>query len=238
MKENVDTGANEYQLSWRNLWDGVDTKFYTLADGATTWTEYTGTTGSYLRIPNTFKGYVRIPLDTFELCWGSQDVNGKFDFKYLSQICFYYGMYARHTTNGYSIALDNVGFIGDFKTDASTLTVGAVADVTYTGSDIKPALTVKDGDKVLVEGTDYSVAYSANKNVGKATVTITGLGDYTGTKVLNFNIVAKATEATTAGSTVPNAQTGDSVNYALLVMTIASFGLLLLAAKRRLMANK
>ena len=72
----------------------------------------------------------------------------------------------------------------------SGATVSAIEDQTYTGSAITPAVTVKDGSKTLVNGTDYTVAYSNNTNAGTATVTITGKGNYTGTKTTTFNIVA------------------------------------------------
>ena len=35
---------------------------------------------------------------------------------------------------------------------------------------------MKDGSAVLVEGTDYTLAYTANTNAGTATVTATGKG--------------------------------------------------------------
>ena len=73
---------------------------------------------------------------------------------------------------------------------ASKLTVSAIANKTYTGSAIKPALTVKDGGKTLKSGTDYKVTYKNNTKVGTATVTITGLGNYRGTKSATFKIVA------------------------------------------------
>lgn len=65
---------------------------------------------------------------------------------------------------------------------------------THTGAEIKPAVTVKNGDVTLVEGTDYTVAYSNNINVATKdatnapTVTITGKGKYTGSKALTFTI--------------------------------------------------
>ena len=72
----------------------------------------------------------------------------------------------------------------------SKATVAAIANKTYTGSAIKPALTVKDGTRTLKSGTDYKVAYKNNTKVGTATVTITGLGNYKGTKSVTFKIVA------------------------------------------------
>ena len=74
----------------------------------------------------------------------------------------------------------------------SGATVSAIADQTYTGSAIHPAVTVKDGSKTLVKGTDYTVVYKNNTAVGTATVTITGKGNYTGSETLSFSIVAKA----------------------------------------------
>lgn len=70
-------------------------------------------------------------------------------------------------------------------------TVSSIANQTYTGSAITPSITVKDGSKTLVKDTDYTVSYSNNVNAGTATVTITGKGNYTGTRTLNFTIVKK-----------------------------------------------
>ena len=48
---------------------------------------------------------------------------------------------------------------------------------TYTGKAIKPTVTVKVGSKKL-STKSYTVSYSNNKNVGKATITVTGKGSY------------------------------------------------------------
>ncbi len=59
----------------------------------------------------------------------------------------------------------------------------------YNGSDITPAVTVKDGGTTLVSGTDYTVSYENNVNVGNnATVTVEGKGNYTGTLSETFTI--------------------------------------------------
>ncbi|MBC6680276.1 fibronectin type III domain-containing protein [Zhenpiania hominis] len=65
-----------------------------------------------------------------------------------------------------------------------------VANQTYTGSALKPAITVKVGDNTVAAG-DYTVAYSNNTNAGTATVTVTGKDNYTGTATKTFTI-AKA----------------------------------------------
>jgi len=50
---------------------------------------------------------------------------------------------------------------------------------------------VRDGGITLTEGVDYTLSYSNNINVGKATITVMGMGNYSGTKQAFFNIVPK-----------------------------------------------
>lgn len=63
-------------------------------------------------------------------------------------------------------------------------------DVLSTGSNITPVATVKLNGKTLAEGTDYTVSYANNLYKGTATVTITGKGNYVGSKKVNFNITS------------------------------------------------
>lgn len=57
----------------------------------------------------------------------------------------------------------------------------------YTSSAIEPTIEVETSYS-LTKGVDYTVEYSENINVGNAKVTITGIGNYTGTVNLTFNI--------------------------------------------------
>lgn len=61
----------------------------------------------------------------------------------------------------------------------------------YTGKKITPKLIVKDGQNRLEKNEDYTIVYKNNKACGKATVVITGKGDYKGTLVKTFRIVPK-----------------------------------------------
>ncbi|MDR3225936.1 MAG: putative Ig domain-containing protein [Clostridiales Family XIII bacterium] len=67
----------------------------------------------------------------------------------------------------------------------------AIPNTAWTGGLITPALSLKYADKTLVKNTDYTVAYKANKNIGQATATISGKGQYTGVKSVTFKIVPK-----------------------------------------------
>lgn len=60
----------------------------------------------------------------------------------------------------------------------------------YTGNLIKPKITVLVDGKTLVENTDYVVEYTNNVLPGTATITVKGIGNYTGTVVKTFNIKA------------------------------------------------
>lgn len=92
--------------------------------------------------------------------------------------------------------------IGDAeKKSVTALTVASVAAKTYTGSSIKPSLTVKNGSTTLKSGTDYSTSYSSNTNPGVAKATITGKGNYTSSRTVNFNIKPKTNKLTSAKST-------------------------------------
>lgn len=80
------------------------------------------------------------------------------------------------------------------KTDYDDLKIEGVADTyEYTGEEIRPQIVVKDWGEMIPE-SQYTVSYENNKNLGTATVRITGKddGDYCFDEVTNyksFNIV-------------------------------------------------
>ena len=80
----------------------------------------------------------------------------------------------------------------------SKATVAAVPDQEYTGSAIKPSPAVKMtvGGKMatLKAGTDYTLSYANNVEVGTATITVTGKGNFSGTKKVSFQITSTAPE--------------------------------------------
>lgn len=66
--------------------------------------------------------------------------------------------------------------------------IGDIAEQNYTGEALTPEVVVSDGEAVLEESTDYTVAYSDNTDLGQATVTVTGTGNYTGKVTKTFDI--------------------------------------------------
>ena len=77
--------------------------------------------------------------------------------------------------------------------DISGYTVGIGGDTfTYTGFEIKPKVQVSSETETLKEGTDYTVSYKNNIEVGTATAVVKGKGNYTGTLTITFKIVKKS----------------------------------------------
>lgn len=106
-------------------------------------------------------------------------------------------VYANHTKVGKAtVTVTGIGNYTGTKTLSFTITkatikaemVGTIADQTYTGRAITPAVTITSGEKVLVLGEDYTVKYTNNTKAGEATVTITGKGNHGGTVTTKFTI--------------------------------------------------
>ncbi len=81
--------------------------------------------------------------------------------------------------------------------------IADIADQEYTGSQIKPVVTVTGNGKTLTLDKDYTVEYDDNTNIGSGSVTVkakTG-GNYVfENSVKNFNIVAQAGTVTISGN--------------------------------------
>ena len=61
----------------------------------------------------------------------------------------------------------------------------------YDGTAKLPNATITDGSKTLVNGTDYTLSYSNNTDIGTARVTATGKGSYTGSDYRTFTITCE-----------------------------------------------
>ena len=87
-------------------------------------------------------------------------------------------------------------------TEDNGMTVGALPDVVYNGTEQAQKPVVKDGDKTLVEGEDYELSYSADiTNAGTVTVTVTGKGNYAGSVDVTYQILKRQVELTSGSKT-------------------------------------
>ncbi len=64
----------------------------------------------------------------------------------------------------------------------------------YTGSPIKPPIVIKYNDNILKEGTDYTLSYENNIEPGTGKLIIKGIGDFTDTRRIDFEIVKPVVE--------------------------------------------
>ena len=93
--------------------------------------------------------------------------------------------------------------INPLAIDADSIIANDISDRTYTGEAIEPEVELSLGGTKLVKGTDYDLSYSDNTEVGEGTVTVTGKGNFTGTRKLTFQInAADGSTMVTSGETL------------------------------------
>ena len=125
-------------------------------------------------------------------------------------------------------AWSDVKSIKTANNDITKASVSGISTKAFTGKAITQNVTVKVGNTVLKNGTDYTVSYSNNKNVGKATVKITGKGKYGGviTKTFKINPAKQEIQKLTAKSKaffVDWAQKGSATGYEIQYATNSKF---------------
>ena len=114
------------------------------------------------------------------------------------------------------------------KNNFKKATVSGISTKAFTGKNITQSITVKYNGKALKNGTDYTVSYSSNKNIGTATVKIAGKGSYTGTitKTFKINPAKQEIQKLTAKSKaffVDWAQKGSATGYEIQYATNSKF---------------
>lgn len=146
----------------------------------------------------TYSFYFRMPLSNKN----AKKYMGMVDD--ISLLGVFFGLYDSNTNKMYSpykksnfdmefvtptVDLDEAAVSSSKK--ISSLEFDDVDNYTYTGKARKPAVTIYDGSYKLVKGTDYTLSYKNNKEIGEGTITVKGKGKYTGSKTIKFEIVPK-----------------------------------------------
>lgn len=83
--------------------------------------------------------------------------------------------------------------------NASDMGLATIGNQRYTGEAVKPAITLSYGKTTLVEGKDFKAEFTNNVQPGTATVKLTGIGNYTGTREATFRILNIASAASGSG---------------------------------------
>lgn len=106
-----------------------------------------------------------------------------------------YGYRGIYTVKG-TVTANRGNRCGVTKASVARAKVTKVSAKTYTGKALTQNPIVKLGGKTLKKGRDYTLSYSNNVSVGKATVTIRGKGLYGGTISKTYRINPKGTALT------------------------------------------
>ena len=128
------------------------------------------------------------------------------------------------TGNGTDITVEKIMYVEPNQTPVTEKNISKCAvtlsasSAEYTGDEVKPEVTVKNGSEVLKNGTDYTVAYKNNVNAGTASIVITGKGSYKGSVTKNFTINSKSVgSCTTKLSATAVTFTGNALKPAVKV---------------------
>ena len=93
--------------------------------------------------------------------------------------------------------------LGSLKNIADdNISVAGLKNYTYDKKAHKPNIIIHDLAGTLVPNTDYTISYKNNVKAGKASVIISGKGDYTGTNTKTFTISKAANTFSVKGKTV------------------------------------
>ena len=105
--------------------------------------------------------------------------------------------------------------------DLSDAQIAPIDSQLYTGDALEPAISVSLNGQDLVLGTDYTVSFLGNVNVGDvATVTVNGMGNYTGTATATFTILPRSLNEANAQSVTSQVWSGS----ALTPVPVVRFG--------------
>ena len=146
---------------------------------------------------------------------------------------------AKVTITGKGNYTGSVSKTYSIKNNFKKATISGISNKSYTGKNITQSITVKYNGKTLKNGTDYTVSYSSNKNIGTATVKVTGKGSYAGTITKTFKINPAKQEiqklkAKSKAFFVDWAQKGSATGYEIQYATNSKFT----SAKKVTITNK
>lgn len=94
-----------------------------------------------------------------------------------------------NTTVTYEWVDEIPGNLIDISTEATLELLATSYDYDNLAKEPSVTVTLKETTTILTKDQDYTVTYSDNINVGSATVTIEGMGDYKGSLSANFDIL-------------------------------------------------
>ena len=113
--------------------------------------------------------------------------------------------------------------------DITKAKINAIPNQSYVGASVTPVPTITYANRQLTNGVDFTVTYSNNNFPGTGKATITGIGNFKGSKELTFKIVGDISKATVTGLS-PITETGNAI-------TVANFPAFRVTLGKDLVAN-
>ena len=102
--------------------------------------------------------------------------------------------------------------INPLSITSSGVKVSAIDKMTATGAALTPVPTITYNGSVLTNGVDYILTYSNNVNAGTATITINGIGNFSGSRKVSFTITSPSSSNTQIKTATTTQNTGTSIN--------------------------
>lgn len=113
--------------------------------------------------------------------------------------------------------------------DITKAKINAIPNQSYVGASVTPIPTITYANRQLTNGVDFTVTYNNNNFPGTGKATITGIGNFKGSKELTFKIVGDISKATVTGLS-PITETGNAI-------TVANFPAFRVSLGKDLVAN-
>lgn len=197
---NTNAGTATVTVTGTGNYTGTVTKTFTINAKSISSSTVTLSASTY-----TYSGSAKKPTPTVKIT-----LNGS--TKTLTKGTDYTVSYSNNTDAGTAtVTITGTGNYKGTKTKTFTINAKSIASgtatlssssYTYSGSAKKPTVTLKVSSKTLTKGTDYTVSYSNNTDIGTATVTLTGTGNYKGTLTKTYTIKPGKVTISSAASTV------------------------------------
>ena len=204
---NVNVGTATITISGKGNYTGTVTKTFNIVPKTITDADFTADTTDKTYTGSGFEPMVdsaTVPATDYEVTYSNNVNVGTATINITGK-----GNYTGTVTKTFNIVPKQI-------TEFDFITI-EVSDKSYTGTTIKPTVA----SSTLVAGTDYDVTYSNNVNVGAATITITGKGNYTGEIVKSFEIIAKnLAELDFVIDTTAKTYTGSEIKPLVTSMTL------------------
>lgn len=193
--ENNDTIAGANSIAFEQTYNGL------LADGETSdFYKFTLSQNAEIRV--NFTAYMRyVCLKLYDMYGNQIECNTPY---WNENLGYSNNVYAFELPAGtyhlqacaYGGYRGNYQFSVKIPSSIANASISCASSKVYTGKEIKPDVTVTYGGQRLSQNIDYTVEYSDNYWIGRATVKVIGMGNYVGEKIKTFEILPKKVKLT------------------------------------------